>query len=214
METKRLSVAVIAWLYFLSSCALLNGYRNNQHAAYYRTLTKAQKVEIDEVDFIELPFVGGFKNHLQKGTLLVIKKKDKYDFVERGLWTEKPLEGVDTVDFVIDRSECYDQYGNIRERKTYANHKRDGMYLYDIWNSEIRVVEGDSILIQHIKRYFTNGRMSHKFCLAVPDYKELRSDYLKTKYRMGKGYEYDTNGSLLDSTTYHLSDSIIKKGYL
>ena len=220
METNRLEingkidrplVFVLALLFH--SCALLDGYTSNQHAAYHQVLTDAQKAEIVQNGSVELLYSSKSVNRLEKGTLLVRKDRNRYNFVERGAWIEKRFDGLDTTEFIVDRKIHYDQYGNIRKKKTYANHARHGTYLSDVWTSELKIVDGDSVLIQHIDNYYTNGQVAIKLSVAVPNYREVRSDYLKTKYRVGEEYKYDMDGNLTDSTKYNLSDRIVRKGY-
>ena len=159
-----------------------------------------------------------YLNHEDKGILLITKhdkKKNRYNFVERGLWVEKPTKPLDTAkDHILNRRRVFDRYGNVREKETYTNYRKGGVYfLADRWTSEVKVIEGDSMLIQHLQYFNIDGSVSHMLSVAVPNYQELKSGYLKTKYKIGKEYEYDREGNIVDSTTYKLSDRVVKKGY-
>ena len=219
MATKNWIIAMFMLVlsYFMPSCALLDRYKSNQHAIYHKTLTEVHKTEIAKFDSIELQYYGGFENHTEKGTLLVTKhnKRNKYNFVERGLWKEVPFEYLDTTEnLIISRTKRYDQYGNLREKETYASFRGGkGVHRNDVWISEIKAIDGDTILVQHIKNYFTDGQVSHQLSVAIPEYKKMRSDYLKTKYKVGWEYEYDRDGSVTDSTMYELSDGVTKQNY-
>ncbi|MEQ9442626.1 MAG: hypothetical protein RIG62_26535 [Cyclobacteriaceae bacterium] len=198
------------------SCALLDGYKDNRHSVYEDALTDEHRKQLEKGDTITINFYADNNISYKYGDLLVImdeRKKRNYRFIEIGDWIEEPQTGIDLYkNDIIKRQTTYDRYGNVVHKKTYVSpSKSKELFQYDCWDSEINSVDNDSVLIQHIRTYYTNGQVSKEYQLAIPQYDTLVNDYFKTKYKVGKEYRYDQKGVVTDSFKYDYSEKIVSK---
>ena len=194
------------------SCAILDGYKDNQHSWYAEALTDVEKELVDRGQTIEWKFDAIRK----KGKLIIMKgdpKFGKYNFVEVGNWEE--LIDYSRGDFVRGQmciKTMFDDYGNILSRTVHEKRRRDSeFHNSEIWTSEIKVFDTDSILLQHIKTFNKDSIQTSEFTLGVLNRKQNLSDRLKTKIRIGRELIFDDVGNVKKETYYQYKDKVEAK---
>ncbi|UII19560.1 hypothetical protein [Fulvivirga ligni] len=206
-------ILVIITIIALSSCAVLDGHKDNQHAYYEKGLSSDQISKIDQQGYIIWDWYSKSEEGFSKGQLYVTRPEGSksFNFVEIGNWTEeskyyqngKPL-GIDK------RSILYDKYGNILTRTvTEKPNIASEFKLLESWSSSFEVIEMDTFLVQRIKTFHRNGNIDGEFCFLVKDYKELLSDRLKTKYKYDSAKFYNEQGDLIEEE-YHGFNEMVK----
>ena len=140
-------------------------------------------------------------------------KFGKYNFVEVGNWEE--LIDYSRGDFVRGQmciKTMFDDYGNILSRTVHEKRRRDSeFHNSEIWTSEIKVFDTDSILLQHIKTFNKDSIQTSEFTLGVLNRKQNLSDRLKTKIRIGRELIFDDVGNVKKETYYQYKDKVEAK---
>lgn len=212
---KQLSKVVLAVLLIASSCAVVDSYQDNQHAWHAKNLTPDQKQKLDKGDTLRISFT--YPKH--KGLIIVTKgnpkKFGKYNFVEVGQWQET-FDFESIVDKVTDpvkgqvvTETTYDSKGNMLLRTVFEKDKMDAeFFTQEICSAEIQIINSDTVLVQNIKIFDERKTLRREFNLAVLNYKEMLSDRLKTKIKVGRETLYDDNGKIEASYDHKYEDRI------
>jgi hypothetical protein len=201
---------ILALLAIGQSCGLLSGYKDSQHFWYARGLTKDEKQKLDNGDTLEVTYTYPTKS----GRLIITKgnpnKFGRYIFVEVGEWRESfDYVGSGTLKGRAITETTYDSYGNMVLRTVSDKTKKDNeFYTREIIRAEMRVINMDTVLVQNIKVFNNKLTLTWEFNLAVLNYKEMLSDRLKNKIKVGKETWYDDNGKLTKSYDYKYEDKI------
>lgn len=189
------------------SCAIFDGYKDNQHSWYSKDLTTVEKTLMDGGQTMEWRFNATKK----KGKLIVMKgdpKFGEYNFVEVGDWEE--LVDYSRGDFVSGQmfvETTFDDYGNILSRSVIDKRKRDSKFdESQIWTFEIKVFGTDSVLTQRIKTFDKDSIQTSELTLGVLNHKQKLSDRLKTKIRVGRELVFDDEGNIKKETYYRYED--------
>jgi hypothetical protein len=205
-----LRILVLTVLVIGQSCALMDGYKDNQHSWYAQELTKDEKQKLDNGDTLEVTFTYPTKS----GRMIITKgnsnKFGKYNFVEIGEWRESfDYSSNGTLKGRAITETTYDNYGNMVLRTVSDKRKNDKeFYTQGITRAEIRVINSDTVLVQNIKVFNNRQILRREFNLAVLNYKEMLSDRLKSKVKVGLETLYDDNGNLTKSYNYKYEDRI------
>ena len=187
-------------LFFLSGCAIFDGYQDNQHSWYHKELTDSEKEEIKRSGFLykEKSIKNG--NEYLYGRLLIIesRKQNRYNFIEIGDWSEERSYWSDGIIKGMDkRRTLYDFNGNILSREVWDKPKsQEDYYLLESIRSHFQIINGDSLLIQKITGYYSSGIKKFEVKVAVPAYKEKLSDRLKSKVDIDTAFIYNEDGRL------------------
>lgn len=196
-------------LILAQSCALLDGYKDNQHSWYAKELTSNEKLRIGQGQTLTRSFdtprkIGQLK--ITKGN----RKFGRYNFIEIGDWKEYYQFSSPTLGKGESYEETtYDNFGNILNKKVIQKLRGDiDFYTSDIWSSEIQIFDTDTVLIQKLVGFHNNSKLAGETTLAVLNYKELLSDRLKTKIKVGTETRYDRSGKLIRSTNYKFQDKV------
>jgi hypothetical protein len=203
-------ILVLAVLVIGQSCALVDGYKDNRHSWYAQELTQDEKQKLDNGDTLEVTFTDPTKS----GRMIITKgnpnRFGKYNFVEVGEWRESfDYESNGTLKGRAITETTYDNYGNMVLRTVSDKRKKDNeFYTQEITKAEIRVINSDTVLVQNIKVFNNRQILRREFNLAVLNYKEMLSDRLKSKIKVGEEILYDDNGKLTKSYDYKYEDKI------
>lgn len=183
---------------------------DNQHSWYANELTPNEKLAIDRGQIITKTI----KTPTVSGQLIAIKGDPKfghYNFVEIGDWInhyEYPsgdfIKG-ETYDEVT-----YDSNGNVLKRKITDKGKKDtDFYTNQIWTSDLQIFGSDTVFTQKISWFHKDTKItSAELTLAVLNYKDMLSDRLKTKIKVGAERKFDISGKLISETNYKFQDKI------
>lgn len=200
---------IVILILFGQSCAILDGYKDNQHSWYSQDLTSDERQLVDRGDTLEKTI----NTPRTKGRLIVMKGKPKYgkyNFVEIGDWKES-LE-YSSGDFIKGDASIettYDSYGNILKRSVLDKRTNDkDFHTSEIWTSKMERIDSDSILTQNIKTYNKDNVQTSEFNLGVLNFKEKLSDRLKTKVKIGTEKIFDDTGKLKSEKTYKYQDKV------
>jgi hypothetical protein len=191
------------------SCAILDGYKDNQHSWYSQDLTTDERQFVDGGATLEKII----DTPRTKGKLIVMKgnpKYGKYNFVEIGDWNESvEYSSGDFIKGDVSIETTYDYHGNILKRTVLDKRKDDNdFHTSEVWTSKMELIDSDSILTQRIKTYNKDNRQTNEFNLGVLNYKEKLSDRLKTKIKIGTQKVFDDKGELKTETTYKYQDKV------
>jgi hypothetical protein len=203
-------ILVLAVLAIGQSCALLDGYKDNRHSWYAQELTQDEKQKLDNGDTLEVTFSDPTKS----GRMIITKgnpnRFGKYNFVEVGEWRESfDYERNGTLKGRAITETTYDNYGNMVLRTVSDKRKKDNeFYTQEITRAEIRIINSDTVLVQNIKVFNNRQILRREFNLAVLNYKEMLSDRLKSKIKVGEEILYDDNGKLTKSYDYKYEDKV------
>ena len=191
------------------SCAILDGYKDNQHAWYSRELTSNERKLLDGGDVFEREI----NTPRAKGKLIVMKgdpKYGKYNFVEVGDWSESIAYS--SGDFIKGNASIetsYDAYGNILKRTVLDKRKNEKeFHTSEIWTSKYEILDDDSVLTQNIRTYSKDHKQSSESNLAVLNYKIKLSDRLKKKIKIGTQKVFDAAGQLKSEKAYKYSHKV------
>jgi hypothetical protein len=199
---------ILLIIFTAQSCAILDGYRDNLHSWHARELTQNEKIRIDNGDTLRKQI----DRPDMKGEMIVTKgdpKFGKYNFIETGNWDEfGEYSSGSFIKGTMSVKTLYDAYGNILARTVFDKRKNEPeFHMSEIWTSEVKVFGSDSVLIQHIKTFNKGDTQTFEFNLGVLNYKEMLSDRLKTKIRIGKQITFDKEG-VLKETNYRYEDKV------
>lgn len=211
---KQLSKVVFAVLLIASSCAVVGSYQDPQHAYHAKKLTPDQKRKLDKGDTLQVSFT--YPKH--KGLLIVTKgnpgKFGKYNFVEVGQWQETfDFESMDKVTDPVKgqvvTETTYDNKGNMVLRTVFYKIKNDKeFFTQEICSAELKIINSDTVLVQSFKIIDERKTLRREFNLVVLNYKEMLSDRLKTKIRVGRETLYDENGNIEQSYDHKYEDRV------
>lgn len=138
-----------------------------------------------------------------KGELLIfrdLKNPHKINFVEIGRWIEefKLTNG----EFALDEIE-YDNFGNIKSRVAKTRKNNNVSYhILEIWTSEFKIANSDSLFVQHAKSYLESGSLWEERSMLVVNYKEKLNDRFKTKRKYGVLKRYGKDGKITKEKYY------------
>jgi hypothetical protein len=191
------------------SCAILDGYKDNQHSWYSQGLTSDERQLVDRGDTLEKTI----NTPRTTGKLIIMKgnpRYGKYNFVEVGDWKETvEYSSGDFTKADASIETTYDPNGNILNRSVLDKRKNDTYFhTSEIWTSKMEVIDNDSILTQNIKAYNKDNIQISEFNLGVLNYREKLSDRLKTKIKIGTEKLFDDKGELKSETTYKYQDKV------
>jgi hypothetical protein len=203
---------IIATGLFTQACALVDGYKDNQHSWWAKSLSPDVKAMIDKGEYVELEI----QDAEHKGTLIAFKgdpKYGKYNFVETGEWDEafEYSQG----DFKRGNAKIkatYDRYGNTLSRIVSIKDQKDvDFYISEITTSQLKVFNGDTVLTQEFKTFNQKERLIRQFETATIEYRQMLSDRLKKKIMIGRSTVYDNEGNLRKETHYRYEDKVPAK---
>ena len=191
------------------SCALLDNYKDNRHSWYANELTPGEKLKLDQGQVLTKSFdspqtIGQIK--IMKGN----PKFGQYNFIEIGDWkVQYEFSSGSFIKGEAYEELNYDNFGNILFRKVVEKRNRDNdFYTSQIWTSEIQVFDKDTVLTQKIVGFNRDNKIIGEITVAVLSHKEMLSDRLKTKIKVGAEKRFDDNGKLVSSTTYKFQDKV------
>ena len=191
------------------SCALLDNYKDNSHSWYANELTPGEKLKLDQGQVLTKSFdspqtIGQIK--IMKGN----PKFGQYNFIEIGDWkVHYEFSSGSFIKGEAYEEVNYDNFGNILFRKVVEKRNRDNdFYTSQIWTSEIQVFDKDTVLTQKIVGFNRDNKIIGEITVAVLNHKEMLSDRLKTKIKVGPEKRFDDNGKLVSSTTYKFQDKV------
>src|SRR5882672_8301317 len=128
----------------MQSCAILDGYKDNQHAWYAHWLTKDKKELIDQGSTLRIMI----ETQKRKGQLLVLKgssKYGRYNFVETGEWKEETEYSSGKGVSITETT--YESFGNILSRRLFEKGTKDKeYYLRETWSSQMEIFSSDTTL--------------------------------------------------------------------
>lgn len=191
------------------SCAILDGYKDNQHSWYSQNLTPDERQLLDRGDTLEKTI----NTPRTIGRLIVMKgnpKYGEYNFVEIGDWKESvEYSSGDFIKGEASIETTYDSNGNILKKSVLDKRTNDkGFHTSEIWTSKMEGIGSDSILTQNIKTYNKDNVQTSEFNLGVLNHKEKLSDRLKTKIKIGTEKIFDDTGKLKSEKTYKYQDNV------
>lgn len=177
----------------LSGCAIFGAHHDAKGPSFYKSLSAAEKLAIDDQGMITKKWHGVNKyGDFSKGTLLIIKNSSgKYNFVETGTWTLNYWAfNFSGLKAHIKDSVIYDLFGNITYREEFLQDlKADSKYhLFEKWTS----TETDGFR-QIVTSYYPNGMIRYTQNISITNSKEKITDYSKTKIATAT-QGYDMNG--------------------
>jgi hypothetical protein len=201
MEEKLLYMRKLWFALFLAqasvSCAVLDGYKNNQHSEYAKRLTPEAKASLAAGEEL----VWEFNSASTKGKLLVTKenaKFGKYNFIEIDEWEEHfDYETNGIKKGKAKTKTTYDQYGNVVFRTEWIKPARDSdFYQSTVIDGKLLYNGTDSVFVQTTTILNKYGQKTTQYSNQVINYKELLSDRLKNKKKAGSEYIYDETGKI------------------
>jgi hypothetical protein len=196
--------------FILQSCAILDGYKDNQHSWYDQELSLDEKRQLDSGKILERTI----DSPMTQGKLVIMtgdpKKFGRYNFVEVGEWKESyEYSSGDFVKGLATVETTYDNYGNIIARQTKDKQKSDNeFYVKELWTSTMRKIKSDSMLVQSIKYYDNNHRLRMEQSLVVLNHLTKLSDRLKKKVKIDTERIWDEHGIIKKENQYKLDDQI------
>lgn len=207
MKASGFFLIIMAVLF--QACALVDGYKDNQHSWWSKTLPASVKARVDNGEWVEMEL----SEKDQAGRLIVLKGDPEYgpyNFVERGEWEESfeyEGSGIKRGDAKIKT--LYDLYGNTVSRTvTIKGTKDTDFYINQIVSSRLQVFKEDTVFTQEIKVFNPQGKLVRQYETATPGYHQMLSDRLKKKIMIGREVVYDDQGNLKKETHYRYEDQV------
>jgi hypothetical protein len=199
-------IVIVVLLLATQSCAIFDGYKDNQHSWYAKELTPDEKRTVDQGKVLRKKI----NTPHSKGELLIMKgnrKYGQYNFVETGDWTEQYQYSSAYQKGKSYDKVTYDEYGNILKRQITETGE-DAAFVNQIWTSELAIFDTDTVLTQKIVWFNNREQEIAEVTLAILNYKEMLSDRLKTKIKVGTEKKFDATGKLISEKTYRYNDKI------